>query len=224
MADDIQSLLSSSNRDFLVRNNGDQVKINDLSGKTIGLYFSASWCGPCRRFTPKLIEVYNELSSKNDIEIVFVSADRDDEAFNGYFSKMPWLAIPLSDSDSETGEKLNELFGVDGIPCLVIIDGSGKVLSDDGAAYLAIRAEIEELEARYGDLPEEPAQGPAIDRQVDSLEVGRAGSAVVLAPAGEMVADQPPVVGGLGGTLTEAALASPGDPSCSQSLWGRPLG
>ncbi|KAF9591327.1 hypothetical protein IFM89_003950 [Coptis chinensis] len=81
----------------------------------------------------KLIEVYSELSSKNDIEIVFVSADRDDEAFNGYFSKMPWLAIPLS----ETGEKLNELFGVEGIPCLVIIDGSGKVLSDDGVSIIS---------------------------------------------------------------------------------------
>ncbi|KAF9596456.1 hypothetical protein IFM89_012161, partial [Coptis chinensis] len=51
------------------------------------------------------------------------------------------------------------------------------------AAYLAIRAEIEELEARYSDLPEEPAQGPALDRQVDSLEVGSAGPAVVLTPA-----------------------------------------
>ncbi|KAF9612726.1 hypothetical protein IFM89_003268 [Coptis chinensis] len=42
-------------------------------------------------------------------------------------------------------------------------------------AYLAIRAEIEELEARYGDLPEVPAHGPAIDRQVDSLEVRNLG-------------------------------------------------
>ncbi|KAF9600718.1 hypothetical protein IFM89_011405 [Coptis chinensis] len=76
-------------------------------------------------------------------------------------------------------------------------------------AYLAIRAEIEELEARYSDLPEVSAHGPAIDRQVDSLEVGSAGPAVVLTAAGEVVADQPPVVGGLGGTLTEGVVASP---------------
>ncbi|XVE92415.1 hypothetical protein REPUB_Repub01dG0095100 [Reevesia pubescens] len=61
---DFKSILSSSDRDFLVRNNGDQVKIESLKGKKLGLYFSASWCGPCRRFTPKLVEVYSELSPK----------------------------------------------------------------------------------------------------------------------------------------------------------------
>ncbi|KAL5723791.1 protein-disulfide reductase [Ranunculus cassubicifolius] len=132
---DLQSLLSSPSRDFLVRNNGDQVKISDLSGKTIGLYFSASWCGPCRRFTPQLIEVYNELSSKKDFEVVFVSADRDEESFKGYFSKMPWLALPLSDSESRGS--LDELFSVNGIPHLVILNASGKILTDDGVSTIS---------------------------------------------------------------------------------------
>ena len=26
--------------------------------KLIGLYFSASWCGPCKRFTPELVNLY----------------------------------------------------------------------------------------------------------------------------------------------------------------------
>jgi len=25
----------------------------------VGLYFSADWCAPCKRFTPKLITAYN---------------------------------------------------------------------------------------------------------------------------------------------------------------------
>lgn len=111
------------------------MKISDLSGQTIGLYFSASWCGPCRRFTPQLIEVYNELSSKNDFEVVFVSADRDDESFNGYFSKMPWLALPFS--ASETRDGLDELFGVNGIPHLVILNASGKISTNDGVSIIS---------------------------------------------------------------------------------------
>ncbi|KAF5741073.1 putative nucleoredoxin [Tripterygium wilfordii] len=133
-AHDFQSLLSSPERDFLVRTNGDQVKIDSLKGKRIGLYFSASWCGPCRRFTPILIEVYNELAPKGDFEIIFVSGDEDDESFTDYFSKMPWLAIPFS--DSEKREKLNQLFKVMGIPHLVIVDENGKVLSDSGVAII----------------------------------------------------------------------------------------
>ncbi|KAE9446022.1 hypothetical protein C3L33_21977, partial [Rhododendron williamsianum] len=127
---DLVSLLSSGDRDFLVRNNGDEVKISDLVGKKVGLYFSGSWCGPCRRFTPDFVEVYQELSLKGDFEVVFVSSDRVDEAFVAYFAKMPWLAIPFS--DSETRKHLKELFKVRGIPHLVILDGSGEVLSDQG--------------------------------------------------------------------------------------------
>ncbi|KAJ0016926.1 hypothetical protein Pint_09664 [Pistacia integerrima] len=131
---DIHNILSSSERDFLIRNDGEQVKIESLKGKKVGLYFSASWCGPCKRFTPVLVEVYNEISSKGDFEVVFVSADKDDEAFKGYFSKMPWLAIPFS--DSETRDGLDELFKVRGIPYLVILDENGKVLTDSGVEII----------------------------------------------------------------------------------------
>ena len=74
------------------------MKVSNLEGKVVGLYFSASWCGPCHRFTPKLVEAYSELSSKNaDFEVVFVLTDEDGESFCKYFSVMPWLAIPFSD-------------------------------------------------------------------------------------------------------------------------------
>ncbi|XP_062159040.1 probable nucleoredoxin 1 [Alnus glutinosa] len=131
---DFRSLLSSSERDFLVRNNGDQVKIDSLKGKNLCLYFSASWCGPCRHFTPSLVEAYKELSPKGDFEIIFISADEDEESFKAYFSKMPWLAIPFS--DSEKRDRLDEEFKVSGIPTLVIIGEDGKVVSDSGVEII----------------------------------------------------------------------------------------
>lgn len=112
------------------------MKINYLSEKIVGLYFSASWCPPCRRFTPKLEEVYKELlvsssNGNNDFEVVFISSDKDEESFNGYFEKMPWLAIPFI--DSEKRKTLKDLFKVRGIPCLVILDKDGtKVLTEQG--------------------------------------------------------------------------------------------
>ncbi|KAL6539755.1 hypothetical protein OROHE_011526 [Orobanche hederae] len=132
------------------------VKVSSLTGKIVGLYFSASWCGPCQRFTPKLVEVYNELKQNEHFEIIFVSGEEDCKLFNTYFSKMPWLAIPFA--DSETRSKLDELFSVEGIPHLVILDEDGKLLTDEGVGIVQEHgaegypfaaehvAELEELE------------------------------------------------------------------------------
>ncbi|XP_038891129.1 probable nucleoredoxin 1-2 [Benincasa hispida] len=128
---DLNSLLSSEGRDFLIRNNGDQVKISSLIGKNVGLYFSAGWCPPCRIFTPKLAQLYKELASENDeFEVIFISSDRDELSFKAYFSKMPWLSIPFD--DSETKKKLKLLFEISEIPHLVVIDANGKVSTNEG--------------------------------------------------------------------------------------------
>ncbi|XP_021902778.1 probable nucleoredoxin 2 isoform X2 [Carica papaya] len=96
------------------------VKISDLDGKVIGLYFSANWYPPCRNFTEVLVGVYEQLkSSGSNFEIVFVSSDEDLNAFNNYHASMSWLAIPFS--DVETKKALNRKFDIEGIPSLVVL-------------------------------------------------------------------------------------------------------
>lgn len=53
-----------------------------LDGKIKMLYFSAHWCPPCRRFTPELAASYNKLKAAGkNVEVVFVSSDRDEAGF-----------------------------------------------------------------------------------------------------------------------------------------------
>lgn len=68
-----------------------------LKGKTaIAIYFSASWCGPCKKFTPVLAQLYKTLNKKGKkLEVVWLSRDRTSEEFLGYYQQMPWLAVPL---------------------------------------------------------------------------------------------------------------------------------
>ncbi|CAM8973111.1 unnamed protein product [Rhodiola kirilowii] len=114
------SLLASKNRDFLLSSGGDQVKISDLEGKVVGLYFSANWYPPCQEFTKVLISVYQQVKSAGStFEIVLVSSDETVDAFNKYLASMPWLAIPFS--DLETKRALNKMFDTEEIPCLVIL-------------------------------------------------------------------------------------------------------
>lgn len=97
--------------------------------KYIALYFSAHWCGPCRHFTPKLAEWYSAGGSR-DTEIVFVSSDKDAAAYEDYFKAMPWLALPFN---PDRNAQLRSRFGVQGIPTLIVFDGSSGALITDEA-------------------------------------------------------------------------------------------
>ncbi|CAF4151797.1 unnamed protein product [Rotaria sp. Silwood2] len=96
--------------------------------KSVGFYFSAHWCGPCRDFTPKLVEIYKEAQANSlSFRIVFVSSDFNDQSFNEYRSEMPWPAIPLNSC-----HLLDTYFQSSYIPRLFIVSSDGKVLSRRG--------------------------------------------------------------------------------------------
>ncbi|KAL3694129.1 hypothetical protein R1sor_007780 [Riccia sorocarpa] len=131
----LESLLATEERDYVVDHENNEVKVSSLVGKTVGLYFSAHWCPPCRSFTPKLVQIYNELKEQGKpFEIIFISSDRDEEAFTTYYSEMPWLALPYNDRNNNvnTKQKLGEYFKVKGIPCLIILGPDGKTVNQEG--------------------------------------------------------------------------------------------
>jgi len=118
----------------LVRLNGDTLQSVDAaqlsSVKYYGLYFSASWCGPCRRFTPQFVKIYREMKQRYpEFEVVFISADRSAGAMRDYMreDQMPWLALKYDEAQRD-GE-LRRYCGP-GIPCLVLVAADGRVLSD----------------------------------------------------------------------------------------------
>lgn len=115
--------------DKLVKADGSEVSPDTLAGKTVGIYFSAHWCPPCRGFTPVLVKTYNELAAAGKpFELVFVSSDQSEGKMFNYMTetKMPWKALPFG---SDKKEVLSGKYGVRGIPTLVIVDKDGKTLS-----------------------------------------------------------------------------------------------
>mmetsp|Transcript_1994 Transcript_1994/g.5542 ORF Transcript_1994/g.5542 Transcript_1994/m.5542 type:complete len:425 (-) Transcript_1994:168-1442(-) len=120
----------------------DDVKISDgASGETtvgalraandyIGLYFSASWCGPCKKFTPTLSRWYKSNNEGKKFDIVFVSSDEDAGSMASYYGGMPWKALPFGLRDAK--EELSKAIGVEGIPTLAFLKSSDmSVMSTD---------------------------------------------------------------------------------------------
>lgn len=117
------------------------------------IYFSAAWCPPCRTFTPKLVDFYNQQKALHGdkFEIIFVSRDRDDKAMQKYIAdyKMAWPAVDHSRVGS--ARELQALSGR-GIPCLVLVDKNGNVLSHsyEGETYVGPTKVMNDLGDRLG--------------------------------------------------------------------------
>ena len=64
-----------------------------------------------RDFRPKLVKVYNDyLDTDQAFEVLFISADRDEDAFVEFWKQMPWLALSYTDRDAaENGGRLTGL-------------------------------------------------------------------------------------------------------------------
>ncbi|XP_025909065.1 nucleoredoxin-like protein 2 isoform X2 [Nothoprocta perdicaria] len=94
---------------LLVDKAGRSVEAEEaLQNKVVGLYFSASWCAPCRDFTPVLCGFYTELLEETEppapFEVVFISSDHSAEEMAGYMRAMhgDWLALPFHDPYKHT--------------------------------------------------------------------------------------------------------------------------
>ena len=64
------------------------------------------------------------------MEVVFVSSDKNEEAFTDYFAEMPWKALPFVDRERKAA--LSNKFKVSGIPSFVILDKDGSAITTDG--------------------------------------------------------------------------------------------
>ena len=80
----------------LIKKNGEEISPKDeLKDNIVGLYFSASWCPPCRQFTPVLANTHEELRRRGSkFHIVFLSSDKTQDEMMRYFYEChgDWLA------------------------------------------------------------------------------------------------------------------------------------
>lgn len=108
--------------------NGKLRRLSDLRGKVVLLDFWASWCGPCRKENPNVVNLYKKYHTQG-FEVFSVSLDNN---------KDRWTKAIMDDgliwenhvSDlrgwSSAGSKP---YGISSIPATVLIDKEGKIVA-----------------------------------------------------------------------------------------------
>jgi len=116
----------------LISENGIVATRKLIEKEVIGLFFSADWCEPCQTFMQTLPKAYTKLTKEDNqsFEIVFISSDENEDGFQKCLKTMPWLALPFADRFKKG--KLSRMYGVNGIPSLVMIDPkTGQAINPD---------------------------------------------------------------------------------------------
>ncbi len=119
-------------------------------GKVLLIDFWATWCGPCVKEIPNVVEAYEKYHGKG-LEVLGVSLDKENssEALASFTRKhnMPW---PQIYDGKYLDTAMARRFGISGIPHALIVDGdTGLIVAEgDEARGKKLAAAIEEAIAK----------------------------------------------------------------------------
>lgn len=113
---------------------GKTIKLSKLRGKMVLIDFWASWCGPCRKENPNVVEAYKKYGSskfKNakGFDVFSVSLDRDEKAWKSAIVQdgLIWKNHVWDKDGKASGD-----YRVSSIPTAFLMDGEGKIVASGG--------------------------------------------------------------------------------------------
>ncbi|MDR3667235.1 MAG: TlpA disulfide reductase family protein [Ignavibacteriaceae bacterium] len=108
----------------LTSTDGKNINLSDYNGKIVILDFWATWCPPCRKGIPDLIEIQKEYGK--DVVVIGVSLDSDTKSEVVPFIQKFGINYTVVYG---TPELVQRYGGVDGIPTSFVINKNGEIVN-----------------------------------------------------------------------------------------------
>ncbi len=113
---------------------GKEIKLSSLKGQVVLIDFWASWCGPCRRENPTVVEAYKnykdeKFESAKGFTVFSVSLDKSPEAWEKAIDddELTW-EYHVSDLKG-WHSKYATVYGVRSIPSNYLVNGEGIIVA-----------------------------------------------------------------------------------------------
>jgi thiol-disulfide isomerase/thioredoxin len=114
--------------------NGEQISLSSLKGNIVLIDFWASWCGPCRKKHPGLVEVHSKFKDEtfqgaNGFEIYSVSLDKNRDHWLKAIEQdgLTW-ENHVSDLKGWNSAVVKP-YGIRAIPYNVLLDQQGTIIA-----------------------------------------------------------------------------------------------
>ena len=107
--------------------NGNEVSLSDFKGSYVYVDVWATWCGPCKREIPHLLELEKEYHEKNIVFLsVSVDQDEDYEAWLNMLEEKEMGGVQLFASG---WSQITQDYKINGIPRFMLFDTEGTIVN-----------------------------------------------------------------------------------------------
>lgn len=118
---------------------GAVVDLAKMRGKVVLIDFWATWCGPCVKEVPNVVEAYKKLHPKG-FEIIGVSLDKDKAKLEA-FIKENGMAWPQYFDGKGWQNEISSRFGIQSIPAMWLVDKKGMLVETNARKDLEQKVE-----------------------------------------------------------------------------------
>jgi thiol-disulfide isomerase/thioredoxin len=114
--------------------NGEKMSLSKIKDKLVLIDFWASWCGPCRRENPNLVDAYRKYNKTkfkdgNGFEIYSLSLDKNKDAWIKAINQdQLFWEYHVSDLGGWQSEGSNK-YNIRSIPSNVLVNGKGIIIA-----------------------------------------------------------------------------------------------
>lgn len=113
-----------------VTDSNEAIKLSEYvgNGQYVLVDFWASWCAPCRREIPNLIKVYNKYKDKG---LLVLGVSVWEEKMEDHLKAVEEMKIPYPQIYDNTQNTATDLYGIMGIPQIILFAPDGTVMYRD---------------------------------------------------------------------------------------------